>query len=122
MRLALIALMLAACTDDGPSSGGPDVTSHVESLHVVPGTPGCFTGTPFDADAATAGPQYDCSVTKTASGGVYAQCNNATTPSSSTNQPCWAIASNTACTMGGHFELQIVPQVTEEVSAQCLVQ
>ena len=117
MRLALAALLLVACTDDGGSSGGPDVTSHVETLQVMPGTPGCFTGTPIDADTAAAGAQYDCSVTKTASGGVYAQCNE-----SSSNQPCWKIASNAACTMGGHLELQIVPSVTEGVTAQCLVQ
>ena len=117
MRLALIALLLTACTDDGPSSGGPDVTSHVETLHVMAGSPGCFTGTPIDADSGAAGAQYDCSVTKTASGSVYAQCNE-----SSSNQACWKIASNSACTMGGHLELQIVPQVTEEVTAQCLVQ
>jgi len=118
--MIITALSFVACADD--SSSGPGVTSHVEMIVVMPGTPGCLTGMPADLDATTEGPQYDCSVTKTVGGNVYPQCNNLTTPSSSTNQPCWTIASNSACTMGGHFELQIVPSVTEGVTAQCLVQ
>jgi hypothetical protein len=116
MRLAVAALLLVACTDE-PSSGGPDVTSRVETLNVMPGTPGCLVGTPVDVDPNTAGAQYECSVTKAASGQVYPFCLE-----TASNQPCWKLETNTACTTGGHLELQIVPQVTEAVSAQCLVQ
>ncbi|HTL35050.1 MAG TPA: hypothetical protein VL326_18105 [Kofleriaceae bacterium] len=117
MRVLLLLAVLAACTDDGGGGGGDDTTSHVEMLVVTPGTPGCFVGTPFDADATTAGPQYDCSVTKTAGGNVIAQCNAAMT-----NQPCWTIGTNASCTSTHHSELQIVPSVTEGITAQCLVQ
>lgn len=121
MRYALTALLLVACTDD-PPGGGTGATSHVETVVVMPGSPGCFKGDPFDADSTTAGPQYDCSVTKTAGGNVYPQCNNVMTPASSTNQPCWYIAMNASCTSATHNELLIAPSVTEGVTAQCLVQ
>jgi hypothetical protein len=116
MRLALAAVLLVACADD--SSGGPDVTTRVETLIVTPGNPGCFKNTPADADPTTPGSQYDCSVTKTANGAVYAQCNDMMTP---TNPPCWTIGPNGSCVSTLHFELRILPSVTEGVTAQCLV-
>jgi hypothetical protein len=121
MRYALTALLLVACADDS-GGGGPDTTSHVETLLVTPGNPGCFKGNPFDADTTTPGPQYDCSVTKTTGSGVFPQCDNLMTPTSSTNQPCWNIGINASCTSMFHYELRIAPSVTEGVTAQCLVQ
>jgi hypothetical protein len=55
---------------------------------------------------------------------VLPQCDNATTPSSSTNKPCWAVEADTAnCTTGTHMKLAI--ERTDQppdavVTAQCV--
>src|SRR5258706_15209602 len=93
MRRALFVLVVgfAGCGDSG--SGGPsDAAGNVEMLHVTPGTPGCFMAALMDVDPTMPGTQYDCSVTRTATGKVYPKCNDQTIPVRSTNQPCWAIA------------------------------
>ncbi len=126
--------VLVACTDDGPSSGGPDVTSHVESFDIEASAPGaCLTNEPLDADAATAGTQIDCSVSNILNYGmtdavetVLPRCNNETS-SSSTNKPCWALALDAvACTSGSHYIIKVereqAPPSTTHVIVQCVTQ
>ena len=119
--IAMGIVMVAACGDDG-SGGVKDAAGNVETIHVTPGTPPCFMAALMDVDPMMSGAQYDCSVTRTASGKVYAKCNDQVIPARSTNQPCWAIAANAGdCTTGNKYELQIIPQITEEADAQCVV-
>jgi hypothetical protein len=114
-------VVVAACGDDG-SSGSKDAAGNVEMLHVTPGTPPCFMAALADVDSTMTGAQYDCSVTRTATGKVYPKCNDQQIPARSTNQPCWAIATNAGdCTTGSRYELQIIPQITEQCDAQCVV-
>ena len=61
----------------------------------------CIDGNLADVDPDTAGDQYDCSVSDVRNYGkanqtetVLPQCNNAATPASSTNKPCWSIQSD----------------------------
>ena len=114
MRHALVlAFLLAACTDDSSSSGGPDMTGHVTTLQ-FPAATGviCIEAQLLDVDSSTPGPQYECSVTQfvtaTQMESVLPECNNLQTPSSSTNRPCWVIEVDTAtCTTAEHLKLRI---------------
>jgi len=114
MRLAIaLVLVLAACTDESSSSSGPGVTTHVLSLE-FPASMGatCLEKELFDVDPNTPGPQYDCSVSQvviaTQAETLIPQCNNLTSPVSSTNKPCWAIELDTAnCTSATHEKLAI---------------
>lgn len=118
--IAMGIVMVAACGDDGGVT--IDARGPTETIQVVPGTPPCFTGALADVDMTMQGAQYDCTVTRTATGKAYPKCNDQTIPARSTNQPCWAIAANAGdCTTGNHYELQIIPMITEEASAQCVV-
>lgn len=131
MRHALVlALLLAACTDDS-SSSGPDVTGHVTTLQFPASMRGlCVEAQLLDVDTATPGSQYECSVTQTVTAtqmeSVLPQCNNVQAPSSSTNRPCWAIELDTAtCAAGEHLMLAIEradapPDAV--VKAQCVSQ
>jgi hypothetical protein len=56
---------------------------------------------------------------------VLPECNNLTTPSSSTNQPCWAIETDTMnCTAGQHLTLkverQVAPPANDHVISYCV--
>lgn len=118
--IAMGIVMVAACGDDGGAT--IDARGPTETIQVVPGTPPCFIGTIADVDMTMPGAQYDCTVTRTASGKAYPKCNDQTIPARSTNQPCWAIAVSSAeCTAGARYELQILPMITEEATAQCVV-
>ena len=93
-------------------SGGLQLIA--ELLKAVIGSP-CIDGTLADVDPNTPGPQYDCSVSDVTNFGktnqmetVLPACNNAGTPASSTNTPCWAIETDTAnCSAGQHLTLKI---------------
>jgi hypothetical protein len=133
--VAALAIALVACTDDGPGDGGPEVTSHVETYDIPASDGGaCLSGEPADVDPDTAGPQYQCSVSDLANYGTANQmetlrpaCNDAATPASSTNKPCWAIELDAAtCTMGSHYIVRVqrdaqAPADTH-VSIQCVTQ
>jgi hypothetical protein len=83
-------------------SGG--LTLIAQLLKTVIGSP-CIDGKLADVDPNTPGPQYDCSVSDVTKFGkpdqvekVLPQCNNLTTPASSSNIPCWAIETDPKCT------------------------
>jgi hypothetical protein len=57
---------------------------------------------------------YDCSVSDVQNFGkanqvetILPPCNNATTPASSTNEPCWAIETDPQCSSASHLTLKI---------------
>jgi hypothetical protein len=127
MRLAIAAILLVACTDE-PSSGGPDVTTRVESFQIPSATTQrCFDSLPADVDPDTAGAQYDCSISETVSGveKVFPLCNSMNDPVISTNKPCWAIiVDQQNCTRSGRV-LRIERGTAPPdglVNGQCLVQ
>jgi hypothetical protein len=79
-------------------SGG--LTQIAQLLRTVIGSP-CIEGNLADVDPQTPGEQYDCSVSDVRNFGkanqtetVLPQCNNADTPASSTNKPCWSIVTD----------------------------
>jgi len=88
----------------------------------------CIDGNLADIDTATPGAQYECSVsqivTATQMETLLAECDNATSPSSSTNKPCWAIETDAlTCTSGTHLKLAIERAVVPPdaiIKAQCL--
>ena len=128
MRLALAALLLVACTDDGPSDGGPGVTTHVESFQFASSmTERCFERPPADVDTMKAGFQYECSISETVGGveKIFPQCNNAN-PAASTNKPCWGIILDAQlCAVGSNMNLHIERSAAPPdgvVKGQCLVQ
>jgi hypothetical protein len=102
-------------------------------LKSVLGSP-CIDGKLADVDPNTPGPQYDCSVSDVANYGAANQvetvlpaCNNATTPASSTNKPCWAIETDVAnCTAGSHLTLKIerttAPDQNTHVVSYCVTE
>ncbi|HET9988767.1 MAG TPA: hypothetical protein VFQ65_09605, partial [Kofleriaceae bacterium] len=82
-------------------------------LKTALGSP-CIDGTLADVDPNTPGPQYDCSVSDVQNYGkanqqetILPECNNLTTPASSTNEPCWAIETDPMCSAGQHLTLKI---------------
>ncbi len=82
-------------------------------LKTALGSP-CIDGNLADVDPNTPGPQYDCSVSDVVNYGqanqtetVLPECNNLTTPASSTNTPCWAIETDPMCSAGMHLTLKI---------------
>lgn len=82
-------------------------------LKTVIGSP-CIDGNLADVDPTMAGPQYDCSVSDVKNYGkanqtetVLPQCNNAGTPASSTNKPCWSIQVDPQCGGPGMLTLKI---------------
>ena len=84
-------------------SGG--LTLIAELLKTALGSP-CIDGT-----LAT---PYDCSVSDVQNYGkanqqetILPECNNTTTPASSTNTPCWAIETDPQCSAGMHLTLKI---------------
>ncbi|MDB4955383.1 MAG: hypothetical protein JWO36_2952 [Myxococcales bacterium] len=93
-------------------SGG--LTLIAQLLKTVLGSP-CIDGNLADVDPNTPGPQYDCSVSDITKFGkpdqvekVLPQCNNLTTPASSTNLPCWAIEMDAVkCTSASHLILKV---------------
>jgi hypothetical protein len=113
-------------------SGG--LTLIAQLLKTVIGSP-CIDGTLADVDPNTPGPQYDCSVSDITKYGkpdqketVLPECNNLTTPASSTNLPCWAIEMDTAkCMSGSHLKLNIerggtTPPDDTHVVSYCVTQ
>jgi hypothetical protein len=57
---------------------------------------------------------YDCSVSDVQNYGkanqvetILPECNNTTTPASSTNEPCWAIETDPQCSSASHLTLKI---------------
>jgi hypothetical protein len=128
MRLALIALLFAACTDDGPSSGGPGVTTHVESFQVTSTMRHCMEGVLADIDPNLPGAQYECSISETVGGVemVLPACNNLSAPDQSTNKPCWTIMADPQnCFMAEHLTIIIERSGAPPdglVNGQCLVQ
>jgi hypothetical protein len=127
MRLAIAALLLIACTDE-PSSGGPDVTTRVESFQFASSiTTRCFDSVPADVDTATAGVQYECSVSETVNNveKIFPQCNNLNGSGSSTNKPCWAVIVDAQNCPGSERILRIERGTAAPdglVNGQCLVQ
>jgi len=93
-------------------SGGLQLIA--ELLKSVIGSP-CIDGTLADVDSNTPGPQYDCSVSDVTNFGkanqqetVLPECDNAATPASSANKPCWAIETDAAnCSAGQHLTLKV---------------
>ena len=92
-------------------SGG--LTLIAQLLKTALGSP-CIDGTLADVDPNTPGPQYDCSVSDVQNYGkanqqetILPECNNLTTPASSTNVPCWAIETDPMCSAGQHLTLKI---------------
>jgi hypothetical protein len=128
VRIVLVVLLLANCADDSGSSG-PGITTHVVTFE-FPAAMGatCLDAELADVDATTPGDQYDCSVSQiivaTQMEAVLPQCNNLTSPSSSTNRPCWAIESDSAsCPSGAQRKLAIEraePPPDATIKAQCV--
>ncbi len=93
-------------------SGG--LTQIAQLLRTVIGSP-CIEGKLADVDPDTDGNQYDCSVSDVTNFGksnqsetVLPQCNNAATPASSSNKPCWSIQTDAMnCMEGDHLTLKI---------------
>jgi hypothetical protein len=82
-------------------------------LKTVLGSP-CIDGNLADVDPNTPGNQYDCSVSDVKNYGkanqteeVLPQCNNATSPASSTNKPCWSIQVDPKCSGPGMLTLKV---------------
>ena len=113
-------------------SGG--LTLVAQLLKTALGSP-CIDGHLADVDPNTPGPQYDCSVSDVANYGaanqtetVLPECNNLTTPASSTNEPCWAIESDTVnCTGGDHLTLKVergntMPGAKDHVISYCVTE
>jgi hypothetical protein len=102
-------------------------------LRTVIGSP-CIEGNLADVDPNTPGPQYDCSVSDVTNFGkanqtetVLPQCNNLTSPASSTNKPCWAIEVDTVnCMSGDHLTLKIerseAPPADTHVVSYCVTE
>lgn len=102
-------------------------------LKSVLGSP-CIDGKLADVDPNTPGPQYDCSVSDVANYGAANQvetvlpaCNNAATPASSTNKPCWSIETDLAnCTAGSHLTLKVerttAPDQNTHVVSYCVTE
>jgi hypothetical protein len=130
MRRTLLVLALAGCTDSsGGGGGGGNITTHVIQLE-FPTTPniGCIDQALADVDPTVPGTQYECSVSDIVdqSETVLPACNAFEPPSSSTNKPCWVIATDPAnCPSGDHLSMHIersgAPPVGKVV-AQCVAE
>nr|HEX4316354.1 hypothetical protein [Kofleriaceae bacterium] len=115
------------CTDD--LSDG--LTLIAQLLKSVVGSP-CIDGVLADVDPNTPGPQYDCSVSDVTDPGkadqtesIIPECDNQTSPDSSSSFPCWAIQMNAECTTGTGLALYIArngvnPPMEDHVIANCV--
>lgn len=109
------------------------LTQIAQLLRTVIGSP-CIEGNLADVDPNTAGDQYDCSVSDVTNFGkanqsetVLPQCNNAGTPASSTNKPCWSIVPDPMnCMSGSHLTLKIerneAPAADTHVVSYCVTE
>jgi hypothetical protein len=129
-QLLILVLVGAGCSEDPPSSG-PGLTTHVITVEFAASTgAACVEATLADVDLTTPGEQFECSVTQlvtaTHAETVLPQCNNVTTPTSSSNQPCWYIREDSAnCLTDAHLAIAIArPDQPPEalVKAQCVAQ
>lgn len=132
--LCSVLLTLVACTE--PSGGGGGITgeSHVVHLDIPVGVNGtaCFDAPLLDVDSTTPGPQYECSVSDVGNPGAPNQtevilpaCNNAMTPASSTNKPCWSVQVDTVnCAVAPSLSLVVeraeAPSAGTHVIADCV--
>ncbi len=133
MRLVLVLATLVACTE--PSGGGGGGSSRVVTIDVpVTGGSPCFDGPLADVDAATAGDQFECSVSDLGHFGMANQtetvlpaCNNPASPADSTNKPCWTIVADAmTCTVAPNLALHIerseAPSSDTHVVASCVAE
>lgn len=109
------------------------LTQIAQLLRTVIGSP-CIEGKLADVDPNTPGNQYDCSVSDVTNFGkanqsenVLPACNNAGTPDSSTNKPCWAIVPDPMnCMSGANLTLKIVrseaPPADTHVVSYCVTE
>lgn len=131
--LVVVALVVsAACTEPAGGGGGNSRVVTID-VPVMGGSP-CFEAQLADADAATPGDQYECSVSDIQNQGMPNQtetvlpaCNNTSDPASSTNKPCWTIVTDAmTCTAAPSLALKIersdAPSATLHVVASCVAE
>lgn len=119
----------SACQSD--LSGA--LTQLAALIRNVMGSP-CFDVPLADVDPATAGAQYDCSVSDVINPGAANQretvlpaCNNVSLPRDSTNKPCWSIQTDTVnCTAEPNLTLKVerneAPAADTHVISYCVTE